>query len=556
MVFLGLERPVDYGRQQIFDPSTAQMVLEAQRQYANAVYNDYQQGIQEMKDFNKEFGTFQTPILEDQAWWNQNVTDPVRKLINEAYANGVDLLRSPQGRALISQMIINRPYGDMASVRQSAENAKEYLKERAKLEAAGLYNPMTEKYAGPGLDTFSTLDNGVWNRMSPVPYQNMSDFSKSYFDNISPVQRQATKNGVTYTISEITEPMLQDIANRHFNDLVNTPQGQLMYKMYKDQLGSDELARQAFNDAVVSGNLDRKKYADDYDKMELENKKLAIDRAKVAVARERLQMAKDAREKAEKERANGWTFRQMVNIMNNGRKGMDLSSAEGNKGIKTSDREKFAYNYSAYQTKLVPGSLDMMTARALLSGQTALDVLNDTDDVKGVKRRSVSFSTGSGIDFTQHRQYTYGRRELTDNSVTNRLRRHMAKKGISGYIVNDDDISVNLMDYSEDGHLWDINGYVRVKYSDISDFDGNLDNALKYIGATKKNINVKKQTSRGSYKYEPETFVDIPISRTIDSRGFSDSQINELSDALNYTRTIAAKRQAGYEEDDMDDLID
>ena len=56
-----------------------------------------------------------------------------------------------------------------------------------------------------------------------------------------------------------------------------------MYKMYKDQLGSDELARQAFNNAVVSGNLDRKKYADDFDKMKLENDKLAIDRAKLAI---------------------------------------------------------------------------------------------------------------------------------------------------------------------------------------------------------------------------------------------------------------------------------
>ena len=533
----------------LYDTAIMKMAIEAAKDM-------YDKGEAQMENFYKTYGDFMSPIASDMQWYGDKMNNVVN-VINDAYSKGIDLFKTPEGRSIIAQLTHSMNPMEFNMVKQSAENAKTFLKAKAELQAKGLYNPLLAKYDEPDMSTYNTLESGVWSKMSPTPYQNMADFSKSYFDNISPIQRHATKNGVTYTISEITEPMLQDIANRHFNDLVNTPQGQLMYRMYKDQLGSDELARQAFNDAVVSGNLDRKKYADDYDKMELENKKLAIDRARLSIAKERLQIAKDKAEKAKEEKNRGWTFRQMVNIMKNGRSGMDLSQvAKGNKGITTSDREKFAYNYSAYQTKLVPGSLDMMTARALLSGQTALDVMNDTEDTKGTKRRSVSFSTGSGIDFTQHRQYTYGRREMTDGSVTNRLRKYMAKKGVSGYIVNDDDISVNLMDYSEDAHLWDINGYVRVKYSDISGFDGGLDKALSLIGATKKNINVKKGSKQGTYKYEPETFVDIPISRTIDSRGFSDSQINELSDALNYTKTIAAKRQAGYEDDDLDDIME
>jgi len=111
-----------------------------------------------------------TPIAADQDWYNQNVTGKVRDVINNIYARGGDPLRNAQDRAQISMLMNSIPYGEIAKLRSSAENAKEYLKERAKLEAAGLYNPMTEKYAGPGLDTFSTLDNGVWNRMSPVPY--------------------------------------------------------------------------------------------------------------------------------------------------------------------------------------------------------------------------------------------------------------------------------------------------------------------------------------------------------------------------------------------------
>ena len=85
--------------------------------------------------------------------------------------------------------------GSIAKLRSSAENAREFLRERAKLEAAGLYNPTLAKYEGFDPNTYSTLDRldtegnivrgrGVWDKMSPTPYQNMADFTKAYFDNI------------------------------------------------------------------------------------------------------------------------------------------------------------------------------------------------------------------------------------------------------------------------------------------------------------------------------------------------------------------------------------
>jgi hypothetical protein len=49
-------------------------------------------------------------------------------------------------------IIRNLPYGDINKLKTSADNAREYLKERAKLEVAGLYNPDTEKYAGKSMD--------------------------------------------------------------------------------------------------------------------------------------------------------------------------------------------------------------------------------------------------------------------------------------------------------------------------------------------------------------------------------------------------------------------
>lgn len=141
------------------------------------------------------------------------------------------------------------------------------------------------------MSTYHTLDQGdqtgmgVWDKMSPTPYRNMADFTKPYFDNIQPFERADSKNGISYSISEINPQDLYNIAEAHYNDLVSTPQGQLMYKMYRDQLGSDEAAKKAFNDAVVAGNLDRLRYSDNYNEMYLQNKNLRLKQESIAVQR-------------------------------------------------------------------------------------------------------------------------------------------------------------------------------------------------------------------------------------------------------------------------------
>lgn len=297
MSFLGLERPIEYSGVQVFDPTMAKMVLDAQDKYFNVLYADYQQGLQDMKEFKKEYGDFITPILADQEWYNNNVIGKVRNFINDAYARGIDLTRSAEGRAAISQLINSIDVGSVNKLRSSADNAREFLKERSRLEVQGLYNPLLAKYEGFDPNTYNTLDQldaegnviagrGIWDKMSPTPYHNMADFSKSYFDNIQPFQRSATKNGISYTISSITPEDLHRIADAHFNDLVQTPQGRLMYQYYKDQLGSDEAARNAFNDAVVSGNTDRLRYSDNYDEQAYRMENLAIKRQNLALRRQ------------------------------------------------------------------------------------------------------------------------------------------------------------------------------------------------------------------------------------------------------------------------------
>ena len=188
MVFLGLEKPVEYGAQQIFDPTMANMVLQTQKQYNDAARQEFYRGLQDIKDFQKEYGDFITPILADQDWYNRNVTGKVRDFINSAYERGIDLTRSPEGRAAITQLINSIPVGEVAKLRSSAKNAEEYLKNRGKLEAEGLYNPdLEERYLGYNLANWNTIGGGkIWDRTSPTEAKTLKEATEAWYNNRTP----------------------------------------------------------------------------------------------------------------------------------------------------------------------------------------------------------------------------------------------------------------------------------------------------------------------------------------------------------------------------------
>ena len=154
----------------------------------NAAKDMYEKGEQRIKDFNTAYGDFVTPIQADQDWYNQNVTGKVRDTINNLYARGIDPLRSAEGRAIVAQLVNNIPVGQVAKLRSSAKNAEEYLKNRGKLEAAGLYNPdLEERYLGYNLDNWDTLGGGkIWDRVSPTEAKTLKEATEAWYNNRTP----------------------------------------------------------------------------------------------------------------------------------------------------------------------------------------------------------------------------------------------------------------------------------------------------------------------------------------------------------------------------------
>lgn len=148
----------------------------------------YEKGQKQLEDFNNKYGDFMSPIAKDMDWYNQNVTGKVRDTINNLYANGIDPLRSAEGRAAVAQLIYSMPTGEIAKLRQSADAAKEYIKNRGILEAAGKWDPNFERFANQGsmLEDWDTMSNGVWNRTSPAELKTLKEVTEDWYN-----QRQA-----------------------------------------------------------------------------------------------------------------------------------------------------------------------------------------------------------------------------------------------------------------------------------------------------------------------------------------------------------------------------
>lgn len=195
MVFLGLEKPVEYGRQQIFDPTTAQMVLQAQDQYANALYRDYVRGLEDMKEFNKEYGNFMTPFGADQEWYNKNVIDKVRGTIQRMYEAGIDPTRSVQGRAAISQLINSVDVGTVNAMKDNAKIGYAYLDAMQDLRRKGKYSEAQELFdimqtGGTNFKDFATRGPSgqlnMWDRSSPIEATSLLDLTFNSYKNRTP----------------------------------------------------------------------------------------------------------------------------------------------------------------------------------------------------------------------------------------------------------------------------------------------------------------------------------------------------------------------------------
>ena len=223
MTILGQEQPVIYRMDDMFDPTTAQMFLNAQQNYVNAMREDYMQAAQDLKNYNKEFADFYSPYEKDNESWDRLAKEPIRNLM----ANyGPDLLRSQEGRARIAQAIASVPSGQLAKLRASAAQGLQALKVKAELEAKGLYSQdyqdFLDKMNGrTSFKDWDTLKDGVYNSTFS-PFQGLGEVTDYIYRGRQPLYK-GMKNGSRVYSYDYND--LLKAAQSNAQDFIATPRG-------------------------------------------------------------------------------------------------------------------------------------------------------------------------------------------------------------------------------------------------------------------------------------------------------------------------------------------
>lgn len=267
-MILGYEQPVDIPVMSMYDKDMMKMYLGALRE-------DYQQGLEDQKEFNKMASEFYSPIAKDNDTWYNITTKPIVEYLNQ----NPDAIRSVEGRAAIRQFINSRPYQDMAKLRQSADMAKTYNDLKAKLKAAGKYSDDLERTLGVGdLATWDTLKNGVWNTESPTEMKDLYSLTHDRFDPLAKMDFDLGPGRDKYHRRKgVEEKHMTPIVDQALDGIRNTP----YYKLFLERYGNDEGIRKAIID-VNRGVLHDSEITDD---VELAKLKEANENARARMAR-------------------------------------------------------------------------------------------------------------------------------------------------------------------------------------------------------------------------------------------------------------------------------
>lgn len=205
-------------------------------QYISAAREQYNQAVQEQKDFAKEFGELYGPNANINKQFYDITKGAVNKGLDYLYQNGIDPLRSAEGRAYIAKIIRERPYAEIANLKAQNESMKTYQKYRAEAMRNGTYDPDFEKFAlgGKTLESWDPSTDGMWTREAPSKYSSLKDWTSNLFDNMElEYDPELTKQaGGLYQVYSKSPKKMQQILDANIKDMTKSDLGRYYLNMY------------------------------------------------------------------------------------------------------------------------------------------------------------------------------------------------------------------------------------------------------------------------------------------------------------------------------------
>ena len=205
-------------------------------QYISAAREQYNQAVQDQKEFAKEFGELYGPNANINKQFYEQTRGAVNKGLDYLYQNGIDPLRSAEGRAYIAKIIRERPYAEIANLKAQNESMKTYQRYRAEAMRNGTYDPDFEKFVlgGKTLETWDPSTDGMWTREAPSKYSSLKDWTSNLFDNMQlEYDDEATKKaGGMYQVYSKSPKKMQQILDSNIKDMSKSELGRYYLNMY------------------------------------------------------------------------------------------------------------------------------------------------------------------------------------------------------------------------------------------------------------------------------------------------------------------------------------
>lgn len=205
-------------------------------QYISAAREQYNQAVQEQKDFAKEFGELYGPNANINKQFYDITKGAVNKGLDYLYQNGIDPLRSAEGRAYIAKIIRERPYAEIANLKAQNESMKTYQKYRAEAMRNGTYDPDFEKFVlgGKTLESWDPSTDGMWTREAPSKYQDIQSWTDHLFNGmqLSYDEEASKKAGGLYQVYSKSPQKMKQILDANMKDLLKSDLGRYYLDMY------------------------------------------------------------------------------------------------------------------------------------------------------------------------------------------------------------------------------------------------------------------------------------------------------------------------------------
>ena len=205
-------------------------------QYISAAREQYNQAVQDQKEFAKEFGELYGPNANINKQFYEQTRGAVNKGLDYLYQNGIDPLRSAEGRAYIAKIIRERPYAEIANLKAQNESMKTYQRYRAEAMRNGTYDPDFEKFVlgGKTLESWDPSTDGMWTKEAPSKYSSLKDWTSNLFDNMQlEYDDEATKKaGGMYQVYSKSPKKMQQILDSNIKDMSKSELGRYYLNMY------------------------------------------------------------------------------------------------------------------------------------------------------------------------------------------------------------------------------------------------------------------------------------------------------------------------------------